>query len=165
MKPSPLPSSAARHDGIGTAPSKYSWRTTLYAENQNESDIAFYATPLGDEVVGPRISRVEFGGIMSIYPARRIPDIWTFSGIEDLRTCAETLLAAAILFSEEKFIAYVDRNPPSSVLKTLAARFKKQIVYLPSRGFAERQIKRMRNFHILGGRDVRNYAADYIFDD
>ena len=36
---------------------RYSWRLTLYAEHRNESDISFYSTPLGEKVVGPRISK------------------------------------------------------------------------------------------------------------
>lgn len=143
----------------------YGWRTTLYAENQNESDIAFYATPLGSNVVGPRISRTEFGGILSVYPAWGVPDIWQLEGIADLKTCAEVLLAGAIILSHHKFVAYVARKPPSSLMREIAAQYKKRIIYIPIQGFSEAQLKKIRNFHILGGHDVRSYAADYIFDD
>ena len=59
--------------------SEYSWRTTLYAENQNESDISFYAVPLGQNVVGPRICRTEFGGILAIFPPGASPTFGCFS--------------------------------------------------------------------------------------
>ncbi len=141
-----------------------SWRCTLYAENRNESDISFYATPPGENVVGPRISRTEFGGILSIYPAAQIPDIWSFPGIGELKSCADALLAGAILFSEDKFIAHVATKPPASFMREIAARHHKHIIHLPIRNFSESQLKKIRKFHILNGKDVRAFAADYIFD-
>lgn len=143
----------------------FPWRITLYAENQNESDISFYATPLGEKVVGPRISKTEFGGILSIYPSTRIPDIWSFPIFGQLRNCGDILLAAAFMFSPDRYIAYVAAKPPSSLMKNLAARYKKHVIYLPIGSFSPTQIKKIRTFHILNGHDVRNYAADYIFDD
>lgn len=144
---------------------QFTWRCTLYAENNNESDISFYATPLGQEVVGPRIARTEFGGLLSIYPANYIPDIWSFPGVEQLGTCAEALLAAGILFSEDRYVAYVAGRPPGSRMKELAAQYDRHIVYMPRAGFPPSQLKKIRKFHILNGHDVRQYAADYIFED
>lgn len=143
----------------------FSWRCTLYAENENESDISFYATPLGDKVVGPRISRTEFGGILSIYPALGIPDIWQFPLAKQVKTCADVLLLAAIVFSPDRFIAHVARRPPSSMMRGMAANNGKHIIYMPLTSLSRAQVKRIRNFHILSGRDVRRYAADYIFED
>ena len=143
----------------------YSWRSTLYAENRNESDIAFYATPLGENVVGPRISRTRFGGILSVYPAPRMPDIWSFPGVAEFGNCAETLLVAGILFSGDKYVAYIAHRPPPSRLRDLAAQNKKHLIYLPIKGFPPAQLKRIQNFHILNGHDVRAFAADYIFEE
>jgi len=142
-----------------------SWRATLYAENQNESDISFYASPLGENVVGPRIARTEFGGILSIYPALGIPDIWRFELPDEIRTCADALLAAGILFSSERYVAYVAARPPRQVLKRLAEIYRKHIIYMPLHGFSANHLKAIRKFHILDGHDVRQWAADYIFDD
>lgn len=144
---------------------RFTWRCTLYAENNNESDISFYATPLGQEVVGPRIARTEFGGLLSVYPASHIPDIWSFPGVEQLGTCSEALLAAGILFSEDRYVAYVAARPPGSRMKELAAQYDRHIIYMPLTGFPPSQLKRIRKFHILNGHDVRKYAADYIFED
>jgi hypothetical protein len=144
---------------------RYPWRVTLYAENQNESDISIYATPMGVEVVGPRISRTEFGGILSIYPAPGIPDIWQTSVPEELESCGDVLLAAAILFSEDRFIANVAGRPPSSRLRELAAQYKKRIIHMPIVGFPAGQMRKIRLFHILAGRHVRDWAGDYIFED
>lgn len=142
-----------------------SWRTTLYAEHQNESDISFYARPLGENVVGPRICRTEFGGILSIYPAWGVPDIWRFEMGPEFKHASDALLAAGILFSPERYIAYVAARPPRPLLKQLAINYQKYIIYLPLHTFSRQQLRKVRRFHILDGHDVRRWAADYIFDD
>ncbi|MCL5271011.1 MAG: hypothetical protein M1457_10810, partial [bacterium] len=128
---------------------KGTWRTTLYAENQNESDISFYATPLGEHVVGPRICRTEFGGILSIYPSTRIPDIWSFGLGGAIRRASEALLSAAILFSPDRYIAYVAARPPRRPFRDFARANRKHIVYLPLHMFSASHLKRVRRFHIL----------------
>jgi hypothetical protein len=144
---------------------EYSWRTTLYAEHQNESDISFYAIPLGEHVVGPRICRTEFGGILSIFPAWGIPDVWGFQLGEQITTCGDALLTAAILFSPDHYVAYVSPKPPRPVLKELAAAYKKHILYMPLHTFSQSHLKKIRRFHILDGHDVRGWARDYILED
>lgn len=144
---------------------EFSWRTTLYAEHQNESDISFYAAALGEQVVGPRICRTEFGGILSIFPAWGIPDIWSFNLGEQIQTCADALLAAAILFSPDRYVAYVAKRPPRPALKQMAAFYKRHIIYLPLHVFSPAHLKKIRHFHILDGHDVRAWARDYIFED
>ena len=144
---------------------EFSWRTTLFAENQNESDITFYALPLGAKVVGPRICRTEFGGILSIYPAWGIPDIWRFRLGEGIESCADALLAAGILFSPDRYVAYVAQHPPRAPLKAMADLYRKHIIYMPLHMFSPAHLKKVRRFHILDGRDVRAWARDYIFED
>ncbi len=141
------------------------WKTTLYAEHQNESDISFYSTPLGENVVGPRICRTEFGGILSIYPSMGIPDIWSLGPSGEIKTCAEALLAAGILFSPDHYIAYVAKKPPRPSIKQLAELYHKHIIFLPLHGFSAAHLKQVRHFHILDGHDVRAWAGDYIFDE
>lgn len=142
----------------------YPWRSTLYAENENESDLSFYATSIGEDVVGPGISRTHFGGILSVYPARRIPDLWNIVELRALKSCAESLLAGGLLFSEERIVAWVARRPPSSSLRDLAATCGKLIVHLPIQGLSEKRLSKIRRFHILNGHPVRKWAGDYIFD-
>jgi hypothetical protein len=139
-----------------------SWRVTLYAEHQNESDISFYSDPLGQDVVGPGICRTHFRGILSVFPARRIPDVWTHARIEEYPTCAEKLLAAAILYSEERYVAYIAPEPPPAQLKQLAGYYGREIIYLPIFTFSRKTLRKIRQFHILNGRHVRTFAGDYI---
>ena len=142
-----------------------SWRSTLYAENRNESDISFYATPLGEQVVGPRISRTEFGGLLSIFPAAQIPDIWMFPIGGAIESCSDALGLAAVLFSPARYLAWVAATPPRALIRRLAERHHKHIIYLPLHTFSRRHLRRVRRFHVLGGRDVRGWARDYIFED
>jgi hypothetical protein len=135
---------------------------TLYAEHQNESDISFYADPLGENVVGPGICRTHFRGILSVYPAKRIPDVWTNPAIEEYPTCAETLLAAGILYSDARYVAYVAAKPPPAHLRQMAGHLGHEIIYIPIATFSRQMLRKIRKFHILQGHHIRDFAGDYI---
>lgn len=140
------------------------WRTCLYAENQNESDIAIYAKPLGQEMAGPGISRTEYYGILSVYPARGILDIWQLVPFyfHRWKTCARLLLAAGIMQSEERYVAYVAKDPPDAELRSFARQNEKAIIYLPIGMFSKAVLKRARQCHILASHEIRQWAGDYI---
>ena len=53
------------------------WLVTWLGEHEQESDMALYATPPGEELIGPGISRCEYGGFLLSYPPRRMFDIWS----------------------------------------------------------------------------------------
>jgi hypothetical protein len=142
-----------------------SWRATLYAENQNESDISFYASPLGQDVVGPRICRTRFGGILSVWPAWGIPDVWSFEIVGQARWASEVLVTAGILFSPERYVAVIAPRPPDPRQRALAKANGKEIVYLPLAIFSRERLRRVRRFHVLDGHDVRAWARDYIDED
>jgi hypothetical protein len=139
-----------------------SWRVTLYAEHQNESDISFYADPLGEHVVGPGICRTHFRGILSVFPAKQIPDVWTNPTIDEYPTCAEKLLAAAIFYSDERYVAYIASKPPPSHMQQLAGYNGRQIIYVPIFTFSRQMLRKIHQFHILDGHHIRAFAADYI---
>ena len=54
----------------------YPFQMTWLGEHSQESDMAFYSTLPGAEIVGPGISRMEHGGFMMTYPPMRMFDIW-----------------------------------------------------------------------------------------
>lgn len=137
------------------------WRETLYAEHNNESDIAFYADALGEHVVGPGICYTHFNGIMSVFPACHIRDPWTDPVVGEYPTCSETLLAAAILYSHLRYIAYVAARPPDPHLRALASANRRHIIYLPIQMFSRKALTGVRKFHILDGHHVRRYAAEF----
>ncbi len=138
------------------------WRSCLYAENNNESDIAVFAQPLGDHMAGPGITRSEYYGILSVYPAIGIPDIWAMPPRGNWQTHGQVLLAAAILLTEERYVAYAAPKPPDPYIRDYARAHGKAIVYLPLGSFSKAQLKKARRFHILSSKSARNWAGDYI---
>lgn len=141
------------------------WRTTLYAENNNESDIAIYTSLPGRRMAGPGITRVEYHGVLSVYPARGIPDMWSLPQMARWRTCGRALIAAAILLSEERFIAVVSSTPPDMELIDLARRFNRALIHLPLGQFSRKLLRRARRCHVLESKQARQWAADYIEED
>jgi hypothetical protein len=141
----------------------YPWCMTWLGEHAQESDMAFYSTPVGENVVGPGISRCEYGGFMLTYPPLRLYDIWKDPFFNGARTKAERLLLAGIDYSEEKLIAYIAARPPVERLRALAGMYGKKVVYLPMGQFAPVTLKKTRVFHVLDSHQVRDWAADYVF--
>jgi hypothetical protein len=138
------------------------WRTTLYAEHDAESDIAFYSTPLGRDMVGPGITRTEYHGIVSIFPPRSILDPWIVGPLYKWRTCARMMIASAILLAQERYIAVVAPKPPDIELQTFARKNKKALIYLPMGQFSKSLLKKARQSHILASHKIRAWASDYI---
>ena len=142
---------------------KFPWRTTWLGEHSQESDMAFYATPVTANVVGPGISRCEYGGFLMSYPPRRMYDIWSDPDYEECLSKAEVLLMAAIDYAVKPLIVYVASKPPRSIMKSFARRFGKKVVYIPIGQLSPITLNKLRVFHVLDGHDKREIAGDYIF--
>lgn len=142
---------------------KYPWRTTWLGEHQQESDMALYASPLAANVVGPGISRCEYGGFMMSYPPRRMMDVWSDPDYQECRNKAEVLLMAAIDYALQPLIVYVAGKPPRSALKSFAQRFGKKVVYIPIGQLSKVMLNKIRVFHVLDSHDKRSIADEYIF--
>lgn len=140
----------------------YPYCMTWYGEHEEESDMAFYATPLGARMVGPGMSRCEYGGFVMSYPPRRMGDIWKDPVYKVLKTKPEVLLMAALDYTLEPYVVYVAPRPPRFWFHTLAARMGLKIVYVPLGQFSTATLRRLRVFHVLSGRDKRAIAKDYI---
>jgi len=141
---------------------KYPWCMTWLGEHQQESDMAFYATPLSKQVVGPGISRCEYGGFMMSYPPHRISHVWSDPDYQECRTKAEVLLMAAVDYAVNLIIVYVASSPPRRLLKSFAKRFGKKIVYMPIGQLSPVTLNKLRVFHVLDGHDKRGIAGEYI---
>lgn len=141
---------------------EYSWKTTWLGEHSQESDMAFYATPPMANVVGPGISRCEYGGFMMSSPPRRMYDIWHDPDYEECQTKAEVLLMAAIDYAVKPLIVYVAAKPPRNIIKSFAKRFGKKLVYVPIGQLSPITLNKLRVFHVLDGHDKREIADDYI---
>jgi hypothetical protein len=141
---------------------RFPWKLTWLGEHHQESDMAFYATPAGEEVVGPGISRCEYGGFVLSFPPFRMADIWKDPFFDAARTKAERLLLAAIDYSEERLVAYIAPKPPRSYCHTFAHQMGRKIVYLPLGQFSPVLLSRIRFFHVLESPELRKIAHLYI---
>lgn len=142
---------------------KYPWKTTWLGEHEQESDLALYATPMTGNIVGPGISRCEYGGFMMSYPPRRMYDIWSDPDYEIARTKGEALLMAAIDYAVAPIVVYVGPKPPRSFLKSFANRYGKKIVYIPIGQLSPVTLRKIRIFHVLDNHGRRDIADEYIF--
>ncbi|CDZ81232.1 hypothetical protein BN1013_01765 [Candidatus Rubidus massiliensis] len=142
---------------------KYPWCMTWIGEHNQESDMAFYGTSYRDKIVGPGISRCEYGGFMMTYPPRRLLDVWHDPNYEGCKTKAEVLLIAAIDYAIDPIIVYVASNPPRQIFKSIARRYGKKIVYFPIGQLSPLLLNKLRVFHVLDSHDKRNIADEYIF--
>ena len=145
-------------------PQVYTHRATWFAEHSEESTLAFYATDPMKNLVGPGIAQAEYGGALFLYPPRAIPEIWTDPRLQFADTLEERLLAAAFLHSKDRHVAVVSPGLPRAAWRRLARKYGRKIVHLPLKRFSGQLLERLRTFHVLNGRHVRSYAADYIRD-
>ncbi len=141
---------------------RFPWKTTWHGEHDQESDMAFYATPMGQDMVGPGISRCIYGGFLLSYPPGRLFDIWQDPYFNFARTKPERLLLAGLDYSEEDIVAYVAAKPPSFRMRNWANKLGKKIVYIPIGLFSPPSLKKIRIFHVLDGHYVRKYAHRFI---
>jgi hypothetical protein len=142
---------------------RYPWATTWLGEHSQESDMAFYSTNPQDQLVGPGITRAEYGGFLLSYPPRRMLDVWHDPDYWFAESKPETLLLAALDYTLEKFVVYVAARPPRSIFRTIGARLGRKIVYVPIGQLSPISLKKIRVVHVLDGHDKRTIAKDYIW--
>jgi hypothetical protein len=143
-------------------PRDYPWRTTWYAEHDEESTLAFFATDFSKELVGPGIALATYGGAMFLFPPVHIPDIWRDPRLDFTETLEERLLAAACMYSACPHVALLSAAPPGAGWRKLAQRYNKKWVHLPLSQFSDELIQQLRMAHVLNGHQVRSYAAEFI---
>ncbi len=97
------------------------------------------------------------------FPPLRLADVWGDPEYDWARTNAERLLLAGLEYSLEKHVVYVAKSPPRSFIKQVAARWGKQIVYIPIGQLSPIKLKQIRTLHVLAGKDKRMMAKDYVW--
>lgn len=147
----------------GKCTEKFPWLMTWLGEHQQESDMAFYASGMGENIVGPGICRCEYGGFMMTYPPRRMLNIWNDPDYASCRSKSETLLMAAVDYALQPVIVYVAAKPPRSIMRSFSKRFGKRIVYVPIGQMSSILINKIRVFHVLENHNKREIADEYIF--
>ncbi len=145
-------------------PQVYTHRATWVAEHSEESTLAFYATDPMQNLVGPGIAQAVYGGALFLFPPRPIPEVWTDPRLQFATTLEERLLAAGFLHSKDRHVAVASPGLPRASWRLLARQFGRKIVHLPLKRFSGQLLERLRTFHVLNGKHVRSYAADYIRD-
>ncbi len=143
-------------------PRDYSWRATWFAEHQNESTLAFYATDFMADMVGPGIGLATYGGAMFLFPPISIPDIWADPRLDFTDTMEERLIAATCMHSQSQHVALLSPLPPSNGWRRLAKRFKKRLVHVPLSQFSGATVQQLRMVHVLNGRQIRSFAQHFI---
>lgn len=145
-------------------PKRYTWRQTWFAEHGEESTLCFFATDFIENMVGPGIGQATYGGCMMIYPPRLIPNIWEDPRLILADTLEEKLLEAAFFHSREKHITVVSPGMPPPDWRRLARQYKKHIIHIPMKRFSNQTIEKVRQFHVLNGKQIRSFAAKFIRD-
>lgn len=143
-------------------PRDYPWRTTWMAEHHDESTLALFATNFQEEMVGPGIGLATYGGAVFLFPPRPIADVWSDRRLDFADTLEERVLAAGCLHSHHRHVALLSYAPPGAGWRRMARRFGKKLVHVPLHHFSQETIQQLRLVHVLNGRQVRSYAADFI---
>ncbi|MEM7311992.1 MAG: hypothetical protein AAF497_02450 [Planctomycetota bacterium] len=143
-------------------PRDYPWRSTWFAEHQNESTLAFFATDFREEMVGPGIAQGVYGGAMFLFPPVHIRDIWIDPALDFTSTMEERMIAAACMHAECPHVALLSSAPPGAGWRRLAKRFKKKLVHVPLSSFSQSTVQQLRIVHVLNGHHIRSFAADFI---
>lgn len=141
---------------------RYPWQTTWLGEHEQESDMALYATRMGENVVGPGICRCKYGAMMMSYPPRRMLDVWSDPDYSALQSRADVLLAAAIDYAIQPVVVYVAAKPPKPLLKSFASRYGKKIAYIPIGQLSKKTLNKIQTFHVLDNHNRRQGADEYI---
>ncbi len=163
-----LPPSRARLDCVimlfdsPADPREYTWRSTWFAEHEEESTLAFFATDFSKQAIGPGICLAVYGGALFLFPPLAIPDIWSDPRLDFTDTLEERLIAAGCLHARESHVALLSGMPPGAGFRRLAKRFGKRLVHVPLGQFSDSTIQQLRLMHVLNGKHVRSYAAHFI---
>jgi hypothetical protein len=77
-------------------------------------------------------------------------------------TLSHRLTYGALLFSNERTVAYVAAKKPDALMRAHARALGKHLVWLPLASFSTETLTRLRRFHVLNGQEVRSWATRFI---
>jgi hypothetical protein len=96
-------------------------------------------------------------------PPGRLFDVFGDPAYSMATNYSERLLLAAIDYGLEKFVVYAALKPPRPIFQTIAGRYGKRVLYIPLSQLSPVALQKIRTFHILADKSVREYAKDYIW--
>jgi hypothetical protein len=145
------------------ATERYPWCEVWHGEHDEESDMAFYASPPEVGLVAPGIYRAEYGGFMLTWPRGRLGDVWHDPAYDPwVRTRPERLLLGALDHSPHPVVVFVARRSPGTRLLALARRMGRRIVHVPPGTLSRDRLRRLRQFHVLAGPHLRPLADELL---
>jgi hypothetical protein len=145
------------------ASDRFPWCEVWHGEHDEESDMAFYASPPEIGRVAPGIYRAEYGGFMLTWPRGRLGDVWHDPAYDPwARTRPERLLLAALDHSPHPAVVFVARRPPGTRLLSLARRMGRRILHVPPGAVSHDRLRRLRQFHVLAGPHLRPLADELL---
>jgi hypothetical protein len=142
---------------------RFPYCMTWLGEHDEESDMAFYATNPGEQIVGPGITRATYGGFMLTHPPGRVVDVWHDPDYRQAHEKADVLLMAALDYSVGKLVVHVGPDAPPERMRRFADARRKRLVHIPLGALSPVTLKRVRVVHLLAGRDKRALAPAYIW--
>ena len=146
-------------------PERYTNRTTWYAEHQRGIDARLLRDRSDEEPGRPRdrAGRIRRGDVHLPSPSdpRRLGRPPARLHRDARGTPARRGHSSTAGTSTSPSSA--PRLPPSA-WRRLARRFGRKIVHVPLKRFGGQLLERLRTFHVLNGKPVRSYAADFIRD-
>ncbi|BBH52816.1 hypothetical protein [Fluviispira sanaruensis] len=144
----------------------YSWKSFWLAEQHDDSNLMFYATPFKDKLIGPGIAKSEFGGFAVIPLPSGMENPWGNPFISHYaQNSTECLILAGALSTAHKNILFISNHPPSQHILKILKQSGKSIIYAKLDEFPPEDIRLVRTFHILAEAGVREYAQKYIRKD
>lgn len=99
---------------------------------------------------------------MFLYPPVAIPDIWANPEFDFATTLEEQLLAATCYYSQCRHVALVSPLPPGRAWRQIAKHYRKTLVHIPLGQFGDSTVQQLRMVHVLNGKEVRSFAAEFI---
>ena len=144
-------------------PRDYPWRTTWMAEHHDESTLALFATNFraGDGRSGDRPGDVRRGrvSVSAAADRRHLERPAARFRRHARRTRARRPAACTAITGTWRCFSYA---PPGAGWRRMARRFGKKLVHVPLHHFSQETVQQLRLVHVLNGRQVRSYAADFI---
>jgi hypothetical protein len=134
-------------------------------ESHDEGDLILYSTTPGERLIGPGISRCEYGGFATLPEVHLAwwQDPWYHlpaTGWAD--TKGELLILIAALCAQETFVALVSPAPPRRGIVSRCERLGHPLIHIPSASLTPATLQQLRVFHVLAGTRLRATARDYI---
>lgn len=150
---------------------KYRHNISFLAEHEAESDLTFFSTEPGENLIGPGISIIKMGGFYSEFPPPSAKEGLGFFNCFDpflnptFRHCnfkSERLLLSAIFQSSRRYLLYIAKKRPRKYFYNAARSKEKTIIFIPISQFSSTTLNRIKYMHILAGKHRRRYADKYI---